>query len=448
MQENKGKRAPKMAFDVSLKEVLSKDWDPSIKELYELKTDGDLILDPDYQRNYVWNLKKASRLVESVLMRVPIPPIYLSEEKSGNFLVIDGQQRLKSLFGFIDGKLEIYDAKLKKWRNVKFKLQGLETLTNLNGLTYLELQKPLQKQFKTSCLKVVKILKQNSPQLKYDIFERLNRGAVALTAQEVRNCIYHGSYNDLIKKLATNKDYMHVLGQEAPHKRMQDRELVLRFLAFYHTTYHKYTPPMKEFLNVDMRNHRDLKEKELEELEKLFKKSAELTRSVFGKKAFRRFVAGDEQEHDGHWERKVNKGLHDIVMWGFTLYEKHQVIPHLDAIREELLNLMVKNKKFIDSISGVGTDSTKKVYTKFSIWQKSLEEILSVPEKEARLFSHELKEKLYKQNPICKECGQKIMDIDDAHVDHKEQYWRGGHTIPKNARLLHRFCNLARKKSE
>jgi len=117
--------------------------------------------------------------------------------------------------------------------------------------TYSKLRpKALQKQFKTSPLKIVKILKQNSPKLKYDIFERLNRGAVKLNDQEVRNCIYHGSYNDLIKKLATNKNYMFALGQKGPHKRMQDRELVLRFLAFYHQTYHKYTPPMKRFLNI------------------------------------------------------------------------------------------------------------------------------------------------------------------------------------------------------
>ena len=436
-------------YVVSSKEILSKDWDPSIKELHDYKTDGDLILDPDYQRNYVWNLKKASRLVESILMRVPIPVIYLSEESSGKFVVIDGQQRLKSLFGFLDGKIEIYDGRLKKWKFVEFKLKGLETLKYLNGATYSKLRpKTLQKQFKTSPLKVVKILKQNSPKLKYDIFERLNRGAVKLNDQEVRNCIYHGSYNDLIKKLATNKNYMFALGQKGPHKRMQDRELVLRFLAFYHQTYHKYTPPMKQFLNIEMKNHRELPPKELDKLETLLKKSAELTRRTFGRYAFRRFVAGNEEEPDGHWEGKVNKGLHDLVMWGFTIYDKHQVTPHVDAIREELINLMVQDSKFLDSISGTGTDSKKKVYTKFSVWQKSLEDILSIPVKEARLFSHELKQKLYKRNATCKACGQKIMDIDDAHVDHKEQYWRGGKTIPKNARLLHRYCNLARKKGK
>jgi hypothetical protein len=433
---------------ISSKEVLSQPWDASIKELYELETDGDLRLDPDYQRNYVWNLTRASQLVESVLMKVPIPVIYLSEETSGKFLVIDGQQRLKSLFGFLAGKLEVYDERSRKWRSIDFWLNKLETLEDLNGLTYSELPKSLQKQFKASTLKVIKILKQNSPQLKYDIFERLNRGAVALSDQEVRNCIYHGSYNDLIKRLAANKDYLFVLGQEGPHKRMQDRELVLRFLAFYRSPYHKYTPPMKEFLNTEMRKHRGLHQEELEELEKLFKRSAELTRSIFGKNAFRRFAAGTEEDHDGHWEKKINKGLHDMVMWGFTIYDKHQVTPHADAIREELMNLMTQSPKFIDSISGTGTDSRKKVYTKFSRWQKSLEHVLSVPTTEARLFSHALKERLYKQNKACKECGQKIMDIDDAQVDHKEQYWRGGHTIPKNARLLHRFCNLARKKKE
>ena len=404
--------------------------DRSIYELFRKFQRGDLILDPEFQRRYVWDNKKASLLIESVLLEVPIPVIYLAEEDNGKFTVIDGQQRLRSFFRFL---------------NNEFKLRGLSVLSELNGKYFKDLDKEKQRKIEDTTLRVIEIRKESHPDVKFEIFERLNVGAVKLNDQELRNCIYRGRYNDLIKELAEDKDFLFLLGLKEPHKRMYDRELVLHFLAFYNQTYLKYKPPMKQFLNREMGNNRNISKEKIKELRRVFKETISMVKSVFGDKAFRRFIPGDEKDPNGRWEiRKINVGLFEIIMFGFSRYNKNQIIPLSDVIREELLHMMTSDKEFIDSISGSGTTSTAKVTTRFKKWLDALEKIVGMPKTEPRTFSWELKKQLYEQNPVCAICGNKIMVIDDAAIDHIEHYWRGGKTIPSNARLVHRYCNLKR----
>lgn len=404
--------------------------DRSIYELFRKYQRGDLVLDPEFQRRYVWDNKKASLLIESVLLEVPIPVIYLAEEQDGKFTVIDGQQRFRSFFRFL---------------NNEFKLKGLSVLSELNGKYFKDLDKEKQRKIEDATLRVIEIRKESHPDVKFEIFERLNVGAVKLNDQELRNCIYRGKYNDLIKELAENRDFLFLLGLKEPHKRMYDRELVLHFLAFYNQTYLKYKPPMKQFLNKEMENNRNISDEKIKELRQVFKESVSLVKSVFGDKAFRRFIPGNENDPNGRWEiRKINVGLFEIIMFGFSKYTKNQIIPYSDAIREELLYMMTSDKEFIDSISGSGTTSTAKVTTRFKKWLDALEKIVGTPKTEPRTFSWELKKQLYEQNPVCAICGNKIMTIDDAVIDHIEHYWRGGKTIPSNARLTHRYCNLKR----
>ena len=135
-------------------------------------------------------------------------------------------------------------------------------------------------------------------------------------------------------------------------------------------------------------------------------------------------------------------------MFGFTRYEENQIIPNSDMIREELLWHMTHDEKFINSISGSGTDNREKTTTRFQKWISTLEEIIGVHVPEPRTFSLHYKKQLYETNSICAICGQKIHLFDDAEVDHIEQYWRGGKTIPSNARLTHRYCNRARRPDE
>jgi len=402
----------------------------SIRELEELYRDGDLNIRPYFQRRPVWDGGKRSRLIESVLLDVPIPLFYFAEREDGKLEVIDGQQRLRALFDFL---------------NNNFALRALDTKKDLTNKKFKNLEKMLQRKLKITSLPVVIVKKESDPDVKFDIFKRLNTGAVMLNDQELRNCIYRGPYNDFINKMAQNKRFFSLLGIEEPDPRMKDVEFVLRFFAFFNQTYLKYDTSMKGFLNREMGNHKSFPESKRRKLENVFGEALDITETVFGDKAFRKFYIGSEKDPNGKWEmKKTNKSLFDIVMWGFTRYQKNQVIPHADALREELLWLMSNDQEFSDAIT-YSTNDRRNIEIRFKKWLDSLKVILGWPSSEPRGFSWSLKKQLYDQNPVCAICSQKIMVLGDAELDHIEFYWRGGKTIPKNARLAHRYCNRARE---
>jgi len=409
-----------------------------IKDLYDDYKQGNLDVRPSFQRGYVWDFKKASRLVESILLGVPIPVIYTAELQDGTEIVIDGQQRLLSLFGFIDG---IFPKE-----NKEYKLRQLEVFQDLEGKHYKDLEIPIQNIFKNYSIPLIIISKDSDDDVKFDIFERLNTGSVKLNDQELRNCIYRGKYNEALAKLSEYSDFQYILDSPKLKERMLDIEFILRFFAFYRNTFLKYKPPMKQFLNKEMKGYRNIDDKELSNLIDVFKKTVDIVKSVFGDKAFRRFVNGNEKDSNGYWQpTKINKGLFDIVMWGFSQYDKSQIIPNADAIREELIYLMTHDERFTESLR-VSTDSLENTQLRFDKWRESLKNIIGYPKTEPRNFSWGLKKQLWENNPICayEGCGQKIQTLDDAEVDHIEFYWRGGKTIPSNARLVHRFCNRHR----
>lgn len=322
--------------------------DRSIFELYRQYQKGNLELRPEFQRLQVWDNRKSSRLIESVLLEVPIPVIYLSEESDNKYSVLDGQQRLNAFIKFLENNL---------------KLSGLRILAELNGKRFQDIPKNLQDKFENATIRIIEIRKESQSDIKFEIFERLNTGAVQLNAQELRNCIYRGKYNELLKELSEDKDFQFLLGLKKPHHRMQDRELILRFFAFYHNTYLKYTPPMKRFLNKEMEKYRNLSNAEEKELRSVFKKSVRLSKTVFGNKAFHRFALGSNKDPNGYYDKKINKSLFDIMLFGFTMYDENQIIPNSDAIREELLWMMTHEEDFVNAISGSGTDSKEKTIT-------------------------------------------------------------------------------------
>lgn len=407
--------------------------DRSIFELHRQYQEGDLELRPEFQRLQVWDNKKSSRLIESVLLEVPIPVIYLSEESDSKYSVIDGQQRLNAFIKFLENDL---------------RLSGLTILAELNGRLFREIQKDLQKKFKNATIRIIEVRKESHPNVKFEIFERLNTGAVQLKAQELRNCIYRGKYNALLKELSEEKDFQFLLGLKEPHYRMDDRELILRFFAFYHNTHLKYAPSMKHYLNKEIEKYKDLNDAEEGELKNIFKKSVRLSKTVLGDRAFHRFVSGSNKDPNGYYEKKMNKGLFDIIMFGFTMYDENQIISNSDAVREELLWMMTHDEGFINSISGSGTDSKEKTITRFDKWLIALKEVVGIPRSEPRNFTFHYKKQLWESNPTCAICGQRIHVIDDAEIDHVEHYWRGGKTIPSNARLTHRYCNRVRRRYE
>ena len=201
--------------------------DPKIYTLYQDWQSGDLALDPKFQRRKVWDDRRSSRLVESAMLEVPLPVFYLAENSDSTQEVIDGQQRLTAFFKYLDND---------------FPLSGLQELAHLNGKHFKDLEAPQQKQLKNYAVHTVVFKKESDDSLRFQIFERLNTGAVPLNAQELRNCVYRGPYNDLLHDLSRDPDYMSIMGFRGPEKRMKDIEYVLRFAAFFHSSYLNYKP--------------------------------------------------------------------------------------------------------------------------------------------------------------------------------------------------------------
>jgi DNA-binding transcriptional MerR regulator len=405
--------------------------DPTIKDLFDRYKEGDLTLQPDFQRQFVWDPTRSSRLIESVLLGVPLPIIYLAEEADGRESVIDGQQRLTSFFDFMDGK---------------FKLGKLSVRETINGLKFADLSREAQNTIKRTALRTITIKRESDKDLKFEIFERLNSGSVALNDQELRNCIYRGPYIKLLKALSEDPDFRRLLNFTGPDKRMRDVEFVLRFAAFYHATYLNYSPPMRAFMNRDMERHQNISEADQDMIRQAFKKSCQLIFSLFGEHSFKRFYRGTGDDPNGRWEpKKINSSLYDVLMFGFIPYEKPQVHGKLDSIRESFINLMSNSDAFISAIE-LSTSSKQAVEGRFDLWRNTLRGVLGTASSEPRLFSLSLKAKLYANNPSCAICQQHISSIDDSAVDHVEQYWQGGKTIAENARLTHRYCNWSRSR--
>ena len=174
--------------------------DKSTSDLYRMIIEGELILQPEYQRNFVWTTRTMSKFIESLLLSIPIPTIFLAENKDDTYEVIDGQQRLTTIFAFMkDSKVEEntkIDTELKNFDLLT--LNGLETLDQYNNKTYKDFDDSIRRKFNNVSIPVVIIKKDSTEDIKYDIFSRINSGSVKLNSQELLNVMYRGP---LIKKL-------------------------------------------------------------------------------------------------------------------------------------------------------------------------------------------------------------------------------------------------------
>ncbi|HLO88941.1 MAG TPA: DUF262 domain-containing protein [Nostocaceae cyanobacterium] len=230
---------------------------------------------PDFQRAYVWKPKQASRLVESLLLGLPVPGIFLAKELDTNrLLVLDGQQRLISLKSFYDGKFPNSRS--------SFTLKGVHD--NFQGKTYKGLTDVERRQLDNSVISatIIQADPDNEESIYY-IFERLNTGGTLLKPQEIRACIYHGELNDLLRSLNNNSAWRNIYGIKDKNKK--DQELIIRFLALYFES--NYKPSMKDFINKFMNRNRDLKYYSRDQIIKAFAPTVELIEKCIGSKVFR-----------------------------------------------------------------------------------------------------------------------------------------------------------------
>ena len=261
---------------------------------------GDIFV-PSFQRDYVWTLSEASRFVESLLLGLPVPGIFLAKEAETNkLLVIDGQQRLKSLQFFYEG---YFNPKPEDKTKRVFELA--KVLPRFSGKTYATLEEKDRIQLDNSIVHAT-VIKQESPEgddtSVYHVFERLNTGGQKLTSQEIRIAAYHGRFCDLITRLNENIHWREIYGKKS--NRLKDQELILRYLAMYFQS-DRYTKPMNEFLNKFALRNRNPSQNFLDLCEAKFIKTIEVVHRSIGKSAFRP-------------ERSLNAAVFDSVMVGIT----------------------------------------------------------------------------------------------------------------------------------
>lgn len=267
-------------------------------EVLMLKIENDEInLKPEFQRDFVWDINRASLFIDSLIIGLPIPSIFLGKSKEDeNFMVIDGQQRLKSAYYYMTGNF------VTNSESSIFSLKGLGN-RDWNGQTYEQLEDKFKKRIRNAVINTTIIEDINSrPKVVHDLFHRLNTGGMPLTDQEIRNCVYSGDFNTLIIQLNKNENWRKLLGNTLPDKRLRDAELILRFFALLHNV-STYEPSMKLFLSTFQDDNKDNKNNTtfLNANKEVFEKTVKIIVDQIGKDAFRT-------------TRSVNKSITDALM--------------------------------------------------------------------------------------------------------------------------------------
>jgi hypothetical protein len=325
----------------------------TIGSLIERLKHGELKLTPDFQRRAnLWDDSRKSRLIESVLLRIPLPSFYFSEDNEGNFDVVDGLQRLCSIFHFID------HAALNKATGSKLnplRLSNLQYLKDMDTLAFSEMDRPFQRRIRELEINVNVIRASTPKAVMFNVFARLNQGGLPLSAQEIRNAIFPGSWRNHIRDMAQSNEFLEATSNRIPIDRQQDMEMVLRFVALWSLDRPFLRPTnqvLDKFLNdtVESRlvNWSDGKWKQANNA---FQRGLEASLQVFGKHAFRKSY--------GPLARSpINKGLFEaelITLSELKESEVEKLVKRRSTVSKLFGELMLKQGRFATSLrSGTG----------------------------------------------------------------------------------------------
>lgn len=294
---------------------------------------------PGFQRNFVWTLPQASKLIESFLLGLPVPAIFLYNDPTDNtFQVIDGQQRLLSVAYYFEG----YFGPPESGPRSTFSLRGLNDGSPYLGKTYEDLQETDESAASNLADAVLRafVIKQLNPSdntSMYHLFERLNTGGTQLVSQEIRNCVYHGSLNNLLGQLNRNGNWRSIYGRDRVDKRQRDVELILRFLAL-HERSSAYNKPMKDFLSKFMSEHRREDPSVLKSFSGVFEETCAAVLDSLGPKPF-------------HIRAGLNVSTFDAVFTAFGANRNN-----IPGDVKERYKALVDSREFADLIQSRTTD--------------------------------------------------------------------------------------------
>jgi hypothetical protein len=299
---------------------------------------------PFYQRRDRWDRQRQSQLIESFIMNIPVPPLFLYEKDFNKYEVMDGQQRITALQSFYLGE---------------FKLSGLEIWKELNGRTYSTLPSQVRSGIDRRSISYIVVLRESTPDeedaifLRQTVFERLNTGGIRLEHQEIRNCLYQSPFNDMLVKLTETDDFRDSFGlprytkeenepnaeikKATMYQKMTDVEIVLRFFALRHSSY--YTRGMHGFLDLYMARARNFSPQDLEILKNLFLDTIHLARNIYDNLIFRPY-----SPEKGEWHPRAHKAFYDAVMVSLS-----NVLPQAEVLIGKKEEIIQKTKNLFEN---------------------------------------------------------------------------------------------------
>ena len=343
LEETEGEEP--LDFPPPERKISTQPYDLSVQTLIEQWEEKTLEI-PEVQREYVWDNGRASRLIESLILNIPIPPVYFSETKAAKFEVIDGHQRVRSIARYL---------------NNEFALSGLRVLDEFKGVRFFKLPDREQRYLKSRSLRAVVISHDSHPSMKFEVFERLNTGGISLNAQELRNSIYRGTFNRELKELVRDERFRQCIGTTIPRRRMVDEELILRFFALRELL-PEYRPPLKRKLNVYMNEHKNPDLDWLEERTTNFKDTMAEISMVLGNQSFRLIDSEGNPLRDKNGKplpRGVNRALFDAQSIAFSWAQK----PFPEGRRTAVVRLIsdaLRDERTQDAVS-LATGDRKRI---------------------------------------------------------------------------------------
>lgn len=316
-------------------------------------TPPKLVLNPDFQRKYKWDKdgwERASRFIESCLMRIPLPACYFAETDDGKQLVIDGVQRITTITKFL---------------NNEFALEGLTTFKELEGKTFSEIG-DLKDEFESTTIRCIVLRKENPKELIQEIFSRLNQGAVQLSNQEVRHAIYPGRLDALLAELAKNETIVKFgLGKDGKREKnsLENEEQVLRFFAMQEDL-SEYDDKLNKFLDKYMNEKQNLEPEEVDELRDLFTATLDKCLTVFEDEAFI-----DTNKN----KQKQSLVYYDLLMWSFSKLENDFIEDKKDILKQKFKELCIE-EAFQKTLSG-GLQNKSSIIKRRELWEVKIQEI-------------------------------------------------------------------------
>ncbi len=347
-------------FEAKQKELVTSVVDYNLETIANLISQGVIELSPGFQRRLRWNEAKKSALIESFLMNVPVPPVFLNEDMYGKYSIIDGKQRLTAIHEFFQGTLI---------------LKGLKVFKDLNGKTFETLPASFKSILQArAILRAIIILKQSDKAIKYEVFRRLNTGGVALNAQEIRNSVAPSQFNDLLLELSENKKFHTLLGIKSKdnsytYQTMRDVEFILRYFTFK-DIWGNFSGGFKISMDQFMDDNRKTTSGKLNEMKKEFLNTLDVVEACFGENAFKRYMP-----EKGRWRQLVLASLYDAQMFSCHGLTVTNVAPYKDEIIHEYKKLF-SSQEFRKSIDA-GTNTPTYFIRRISMVKKVITDAIN-----------------------------------------------------------------------